>query len=263
VLVAAALLGVSYLVYSRREVPHGGSPAGLAYGILALALVLLLAFFGVRKRWYKSRLGRLESWCQSHVYLGLLVVLVALFHSGFRFEDRVATWTFWTMVGVAASGLAGALLYTVVPLLLTNVESDLAPEEIASQINQLAQAMARLGSGRSPALQEVARRLVDEAQPGWLAGWRLLLAPRAAAERAIDKAWTSRLREVPPAERAEVSQLMVLSRQRRELYLSLVAQQRYRNLLAVWLYVHVPLTFALFGLLAAHLWGALRYVALP
>jgi len=254
------LLTVSYVVYARREPPHGGSPAGLAYGVLALAMVLLLVFFGVRKRWHRSRLGRLETWCQSHVYLGLLVVAVVLCHSGFRFEDRVAVLTFWTMVVVSTSGFAGALLYTVVPLLLTGVERDLPPEEMSRQLNQLAQSMARLGSGRSPALQEIATRLLGEARPGWLAGWRLLLAPGAAAGTAPDKGWTRRMREVPPAEQGDLQQLMVLSRQRRELHLSLVAQQRYRNLLAVWLYLHVPLSFALLVLLAAHLWGALRYL---
>ena len=64
---------------------------------------------------------------------------------------------------------------------------------------------------------------------------------------------------MPPAERNDLQQLLVLSRQRRELVLSLVQQQRYRNLLAVWLFVHVPLSFALLVVLAAHVWGALYY----
>ncbi|HXT22617.1 MAG TPA: hypothetical protein VN923_17845 [Thermoanaerobaculia bacterium] len=222
--------------------------------------MLLLMFFGVRKRWHRSRLGRLETWCQSHVYLGLLVVAVALCHSGFRFHDRVATAAFWTMTAVAASGLAGALLYTVVPLLLTRVESGLLPDELGRQVNQLAQSMARLASGRSPALQGIAGELLAGERPRWLAGWRLLLQPRAAAA-VVERPWGRWLREVPPAERADLEQLLVLSRQRRELVLSLLQQQRYRNLLAVWLFVHVPLSFALLVLLAAHLWGALRYWA--
>jgi hypothetical protein len=257
--VAVTLLAVSYGVYARRENPHGGSPVGLAYGVLALAMVLLLMFFGVRKRWHRSRLGRLESWSQSHLYLGLLVVGVALCHSGFRFADRVAALAFWAMVAVAASGLVGALLYTVVPVLLTGVESNVAPEELARQLNQLAQAMARLASGRSPALVEIARSLLGEARPGRLAGWRLLRGQRHRAQPGGEEAWTRWLHEVPPAEQPELQQVLVLSRQRRELYQALVQQQRYRNLLAVWLYLHVPLSFALLVLLAAHVWGALRW----
>lgn len=226
--------------------------------MLALLLVLLLMFFGVRKRWHRSRLGRLETWCQSHVYLGLLVVAVALCHSGFRFADRVASAAFWTMTVVAASGLAGALLYTVVPLLLTRVEGGLLPDELGKQANQLAQSMARVATGRSPALQGIAGELLAGEKPGWLAGWRLLLQPRRAAET-VERPWARWLAEVPAAERGDLQQLLVLSRQRRELVLALVQQQRYRNLLRVWLLVHVPLSFALLVLIAAHLWGALRY----
>ncbi|MDQ3283121.1 MAG: hypothetical protein M3Q69_17105, partial [Acidobacteriota bacterium] len=77
----------SYVYYSRREFPHGGSAWGLGYGIAGSALILLLAFFGIRKRWYRSRFGTLEQWLQSHIYLGVLVLIVLLFHTGGRFND--------------------------------------------------------------------------------------------------------------------------------------------------------------------------------
>jgi len=258
---ALVLLAASYLWHARRETPHGGSTMGLAYGILAAALLLVLLFLGVRKRWHTSRLGRLESWCQSHVYLGLLMVAVVLCHSGFRFQDRVAVAAFLVLAAVAASGVVGAVLYTVVPLLLTGVETNLAPEEVSRQLNQLGGAMARLAGGRSPALREIARGLLGEDLPGRLAGWRLLLRPpRAAAggEPGQGK-WSRWLPEVPPAEQQELQQLLILARQRRELHQALVRQQRYRNLLALWLYLHVPLSITLLLALAAHLWGAWRY----
>jgi hypothetical protein len=133
----------------------------------------------------------------------------------------------------------------------------LLPDVLVKLASELAQSMARLASGRSPALQGIARQLLGE-RPGWLAGWRLLLRPRSAMAEA-ERPWARWLREVPPAERTDLQQLLVLSRQRRELVLSLVQQQRYRNLLAVWLYVHVPLSFALLVALAAHVFGALYY----
>src|SRR5262249_40886463 len=68
-LVPLALLAVSYLWYARKGFAHGGSAAGVAYGALGLAAIAVLLFFGVRKRWYRSTWGRLESWLQSHVYL--------------------------------------------------------------------------------------------------------------------------------------------------------------------------------------------------
>jgi predicted ferric reductase len=83
----------SYVYYARREFPHGGSKIGLGYGIAGTALILLLAFFGIRKRWYRSRFGTLEQWMQSHIYLGLLVLVILLFHTGGRFNDKIAVTT--------------------------------------------------------------------------------------------------------------------------------------------------------------------------
>jgi len=73
--------------------------------------------------------------------------------------------------------------------------------------------------------------------------------------------WAAELGRVPAGEQEELRQLLVLSRQRRELLLRLVAQQRYRNLLGAWLYVHLPLSIALLVLVAAHLVAVSYYYA--
>ena len=46
----------SYFGYARREYMHGGSRWGLVYGTVGFLLCYLLAFFGIRKRWYRSTL---------------------------------------------------------------------------------------------------------------------------------------------------------------------------------------------------------------
>lgn len=260
-LLALLPLVAAYVWFARGDVAHGGSPLGIAYGVLAAALVLFLLFLGVRKRWHRGP-GRLESWTQAHVYLGLLVAAVALLHSGWRFHDRVAVAALLAMAAVVLSGLVGAVLYTVVPLLLTGVESNVALDEVSRQINQLGAAMARLAAGKSAALQEICRGLLAEDRLGALAGWRLLLRPprrRRSTAAPEQGPWARWLPEVPPAEQADLQQTLILSRQRRELHQTLVRQQRYRNLLAVWLYLHIPLSAVLLIALAAQLWGALRW----
>jgi hypothetical protein len=64
---------------------------------------------------------------------------------------------------------------------------------------------------------------------------------------------------VGPAEQADLRQLLVLSRQREELRRRLLDQQRYKNLLDVWLYLHVPLSIALVALVVAHVVAVLYY----
>lgn len=258
-------LAATYGVYAWR-VPftHGGSPIGVAYGLLGTLAILTLLYFGVRKRSYRSRWGRLEVWLQVHVYLGLLSGVLILFHTGFRFEDRVALAAFGALLLVVASGVWGAVAYTTLPRRLTETEGDLTPEAMAEQIHQLGRTMARLAGGHSAPFQEVCSGLLAELKPERLAGWRLLFGLGArigGGARVADKPapWAAPLARVPVPEQEDLRQLLVLSRQRTELHQRLVRQQRYRNLLDVWLYLHVPLSFALVALVAAHLVAVFYY----
>ena len=252
-------LGASYYRYASTEFPHGGSNWGLWYGIAGTALILLLAFFGIRKRWYRSRFGTLEQWLQSHIYLGLLVMVVLVFHTGMRFTDAVAVTTLVLAAIVVASGIAGAILYVTIPRLLTEVESDLTVPEISDQLNQLARSMARVASGRSASFQRIHDELIRQTQPGVLAGWRLLISRLGRKTQTGTSDWTRLLALVPKDEQEELRQMLVISRQRKELLLRLIFQQRYRNILEFWLYIHVPFTMALLLFAALHITAVFFY----
>lgn len=277
-IVALALLVTAYFWFSDGGLADGGSALGLTLGFAAFALIVVLLLYGVRKRAYRSRAGRMESWLQSHVYLGLLSVAVALLHGGFSFADRLAVAALAALVLVVVTGLAGAILYTTVPRLLTEVESDLSPAETSERLNQIAQSMARLSAGRSAAFQRIQRSLLAESRPGRLAGWRIVLTgrrPRAAPGFATsvgpgaagggddETAWSALLGRVERGEHEELRRLLVLSRQHKELHQRLVYQQRYKNLLDAWLWLHLPLSLALLVLAVAHAAAALYYRGLP
>jgi hypothetical protein len=247
-----------YIWYARKEYPHGGSTVGLAFGIAGSALIVLLAAFGIRKRAYRSTLGTLEGWLQSHIYLGILAGVVLLLHTGFRFHDGIAVATFVLVAIVVVSGIAGAILYITVPRLLTEVESNLTVDEISDQLNQLARSMARIASGKSAPFQRIYSELIRESQPGWLAGWRLLFTRRRRkAQTAGD--WSNLIGLVGKDEQEELRQMLVVSRQRKELLLRLVYQQRYKNILEAWLYVHVPFTIAAMVLAVVHVAAVFYY----
>lgn len=274
-IVALALLVTGYFWLSGGALLDGGSALGLSLGFAAFALIVVLMLYGVRKRAYRSRAGRMESWLQSHVYLGLLSVAVVLLHGGFHFADRLAVAALAALVLVVVTGLAGAILYTTVPRLLTEVESDLSPAETSERLNQLAQSMARLAAGRSAAFQRIQRSLLAESRPGRLAGWRIVLTGRrprsapAATNRPgagggdDEPAWSALLGRVERGEHEELRRLLVLSRQHKELHQRLAYQQRYRNLLDAWLWLHLPLSLALLVLAVAHAAAALYYRGLP
>ncbi|HKS25675.1 MAG TPA: hypothetical protein VJZ76_22995 [Thermoanaerobaculia bacterium] len=250
--------GGAYFYYARAGFQHGGTPVGLVYGTIGFALCYLLAYFGIRKRSYRSRFGTLEQWLQSHIYLGVLAMVILLLHTGGRFNDKVAVATLILVGIVVGSGIVGAVLYVTVPRLLTEVESELTIDDIAEQINQLAKQMARIASGRSEPFQRIYRQLIDEGRPGWLAGWRLLLS-RMKVKKGASTDWAPLLRLVPKEEEAELRQMLVVSRQRKELLLRLLFQSRYKNVLESWLYVHVPFTVALLVLAIVHVVAVFYY----
>jgi len=255
-LIAAA---ASYYWYQQREYTHGGSQMGLAYGIAGLALIFLLAFFGIRKRWYKSTFGTLEQWMQSHIYLGLLAFVILLMHTGGRFNDKIAVTTFILAFIVVASGALGAVLYVTVPRMLTEVESNLTVEEISDQLNQLGKNMARIASARSAPFQRIYDETMRTAAPGGLAGWRLLLRVGRQKRQQDSADWPRLLALVPKEEQEELRQLLVFSRQRKELLLRLVYQQRYKNILESWLYIHIPFTIALIAFAILHVAAVFYY----
>ena len=252
-----------YVYYVRREFPHGGSPTGIAYGIAGTALILLLAFFGIRKRWYRSSFGTLEQWLQSHIYLGLLVAVILYFHTGGRFSDTWAVATYVLVIIVVASGAFGAILYVTVPRMLTEVESNLSIEEISDQLNQLGRSMARIASGRSAPFQRIHDELVRKSTPGAVAGWRLLFSRLAYRKGQDSGDWSRLIGLVPREEQEELRQMLVVSRQRRELLLRLIYYQRYKNILESWLYIHIPFTIALLVFAAVHIAAVFYYRRLP
>ena len=107
--------------------------------------------------------------------------------------------------------------------------------------------MARIASGHSEPFQRIYQQLIAESTPGWLAGWGLLIS-RLARKKAKTKSGADLpqlLALVPKDEEQELRQMLVVSRQRKELLIRLLFQQRYKNILEAWLYVHVPFTIAL------------------
>jgi len=248
-----ALTTGSYAVYATNAYPHGGSAMGVLYGVAGFIIILLLMYFGVRKRNYKSSLGTLQDWLHAHIYLGVLVFFIILFHSGFRFHDRVAVTALILLTLVFLSGIIGAVLYTFIPPLLIDVESKLTAQQISDQINQLAQVIRRLSAEKSTAFQDYCATLLSTERPKLLAGWRIMAPGMSARMGGTVAPLASDLELIPPAERAEFVQMLALANQMKELHRSLIQKQRYINTMAAWLYVHVPLSFAMLVAIFAHI----------
>ena len=111
---------------------------------------------------------------------------------------------------------------------------------------------------RSAPFQRIYNQLIREDEPGWLAGWRLLFRRmRRGTKRTAD--WTNLLALVQKDEQDDIRQLLVVSRQRKELLIRLIYQQRYKNVLESWLYIHIPFTILLLVFAIVHVAAAFYY----
>lgn len=262
--IGAAIATIIYLSYARDAFPHGGSPVGLVYGVIGFLSIVLLAFFGIRKRRYQSSFGTLEQWLQFHLYLGLFALVVLLLHSGLRFHDRVAAATLVLVCIVVVSGIVGALLYATIPRVMTDAGCNLPAAKVSAEINDLAKSMAEIAAGRSPAFARVFDALLNNSALRPLAGWRLLMSRAQLHRMEMRHDLRPLIAAVAADEQDELRRMLIVARQRHELLLRLMMQQRYKNLLEAWLYVHVPFTFALIVLAIMHVasvfyFGAVRW----
>src|SRR5580700_7196074 len=132
--------GVVYAPYAMTAPtgPRGGSPIGLAFGILGFAFMLFAALLGARKRVPTWRLGRAQAWMRGHLWLGLLSLPMILFHGGFHFGGALTRVLMWLTIITVGSGLYGAVLQNYVPRAMTN---DVPLETIYDEIGNVRKAL--------------------------------------------------------------------------------------------------------------------------
>ena len=96
----------------------GGTPLGLTYGTIAFAIFIFATLFSVRKRVVLWRLGTLQRWMRSHIWLTLLTIPLVVFHSGFRLGGPMTTLLTALYVIVMVSGIYGLALQHQMPRIM-------------------------------------------------------------------------------------------------------------------------------------------------
>lgn len=111
------LTGVEDRVYHDEHAAL--KPSGITgHGIGIFGSLFMVAGVGsymARKRYrFMSRMGLLKHWLEFHIFLCTLGPLLVLFHTAFKFGGLVAV-SFWSMVAVFLSGIAGRFIYLQIP----------------------------------------------------------------------------------------------------------------------------------------------------
>ena len=149
IVVLSAFLVLGYVGFPFYNVPIGEryfhpdyallKPSGLlghGLGIAGTLLVLTGVFsYMTRKRIkFFSRYGVLKYWLEFHIFLCALGPVFILYHTSFKFGGIVSV-SFWSLVAVVASGIAGRFIYLQIPHSIEGRELSL--HEVQEMKNEL------------------------------------------------------------------------------------------------------------------------------
>jgi hypothetical protein len=280
--VALSLVSLSVLAYVWHEpldIPNGGTWLGYTLGTLAALLIVLLTFFGVRKRAYFSHLGSVKGWLSAHVYLGGSLLVLATLHTGFQFGLNVHTLAWLLMVLVIVSGFYGVWVYWRYPERITRNRDGMNREMIFNEIADIDRKASLIAEGLgSPvdrmvitAIQRFSvgggawqqltggdrSRIMVAVNKGTQTSWKQVANP--TQQRLLDELTGLLARSADPKEAALLQELIDLISRKRKLVRQLLTDIRLQGLMEIWLYFHVPLTMALLATLLAHIVSVFFY----
>jgi hypothetical protein len=253
----AALLG--YLLIDQQPRPGGGTAYGYLLGTIGLLLILWLSLIGIRKRAMTSGRWSLKGWTSAHIYLGLSLIVIATLHTGFQLGWNVHSLAYALMMLVILSGLYGITVYHALPNKLSNSRSEMTRPQMIDAVQKLDR---QLQLAAQPLGHEDTRLVsLSLKQNVFKAGiWRRLSGrPRRCRTASALAAMRGRL-AAAEGEQADALETVVGLLERKSAALDRIREHlRIKALLEIWLYVHVPLTFALLAALIAHIVSVFYY----
>jgi len=249
------LIIVSYALIDVTPRPNGGSWYGYTLGTIGALLILWLTALGYRKRKMTSDHWSLKAWTSAHVYLGLSLIVIGTWHTGFQLGWNVHTLAWVLMMLVILSGLYGVVVYSTLPAALSNNRDEMTQMQMLEAIRAFDRQLHAAAQPLTPEDTAPVLAALDEDPFAGGIGARLSgRYPRCATAAALSALGQSRS---PDAEaRAKVIGLLS---QKQSALARLRQHLRIRALLEIWLYVHVPLTFALIAALSAHIISVFFY----
>lgn len=92
-----------------------GGTIGHGLGIIGGSMMVIMFVYSIRKRVrFFSKWGKLPTWLNYHIFLGIAGPVLVTFHTAFKFGGLVSI-SYWSMVAVALSGFIGRYIYIKIP----------------------------------------------------------------------------------------------------------------------------------------------------
>lgn len=255
-----ALLSIAlYVGDSPSEPPNGGTWLGYTLGSLGAVIIVLLLWLGIRKRSFQSRLGTLAGWTSSHIYLGTALIVIGTLHAGFQFGWNVHTLAYALMILVIISGFYGVYTYYAVPTLVTENRQQRSKRQMIQEIAELDARCLEIAEGVGEDIHEIVLKSVEATQVGGSLRHQLTLRDNDTAKRVLGEIQNRLTQSIYPAQSQRLHDLLEALREKFVLVDRIEHDIRYRGLMRIWLYFHVPLSVALLGALIAHIFSVFFY----
>jgi hypothetical protein len=130
----------------------GGTPLGLWFGSISLAIFVFAALLSLRKKIPLWRVGTVQRWLRAHIWLTILTIPLVILHSGFRFGGAMTTFLMVLYGVVMVSGFYGLFLQHVMPRLMKErLPAETVFEQIPHIRSQLAAAAEKMRDSFKPA----------------------------------------------------------------------------------------------------------------
>ena len=270
--VAAVVVAiVAYAVDSPVGVPNGGTWLGYTLGTIGALLILWLMWFGMRKRNYGPGKTQLEDWLSAHIYLGLALIIVATLHTGFQFALNVHTLAYTLMMLVILSGVFGLYAYIRYPREMTANRQGVSLTEMMQQIADLDRECSDVAMDLSDEINDIIHSSRENTRLGGgllrqLSGHDPDCATTKALHRVQEVATriggdedADTPRVIAKLNRVHIRRLIVRLNRKVELLDRARKDIRFQALMRVWLLFHIPISFALFAALLAHVVSVFFY----
>lgn len=220
-------------------VVRGYTLTGLVFGLGAVAASGLSFAYAFRKRSLQERLpfgkATLATWLWSHVYLGLVALVLALAHAGwgaFSFEPSSGKVLFGCLAVIVGSGLFWRLLYVIVPPAAARAVGNYSETSSQARAEACQVEMEKIAAGSSQRFRE-------------LTAW-------VTARTPTDGELAHAIGALPPEERLPFQELARLAKSRLEALARERRQRGYLRLLQGLRIVHVPFGLLFFVVLPVH-----------
>lgn len=254
-----------YVVADIQPYPSGDSWYGYTLGTIGALLIGWLTMLGYRKRRMTPGSWSLKGWTSAHVYLGLLLVVVGTLHTGFQLGYNVHTLAWALMMLVVVSGLYGITAYATLPEKLSANRGEMTREQM---VESLAAIDRQLEAAAQPLGREDTDRIIAalEHDPFRAGVWARLRGYQRtdATSDALDfisttRAWNTDVGVGGDSDNTAQQRVRALLGRRQSQIAQIRRHLRTKALLEIWLYFHVPLTFALIAALTAHVVSVFYY----